>query len=83
MFRENVTMEGMVPLNKREQKRLMVLNYVEKGKMRGGEAAVVLGISLRHVRRLLADYRRELWGWHMATGEGSLPMFWIAVSGKG
>lgn len=52
-------MERVVTLNKREQKRLMVLNQVEKGKMRGGEAAVVLGISLRHVRRLLASYRRE------------------------
>jgi transposase len=46
-------------LNKREEKRLMVLNYVEKGKMRGGKAAVVLEVSLRHVRRLLAAYRRE------------------------
>jgi len=52
-------MEGLVTLNKREEKRLMVLNYVEKGKMRGGEAAVVLEVSLRHVRRLLAAYRRE------------------------
>jgi len=52
-------MEGMVTLNKKEQKRLMVLNHVEKGKLRGGEAAVVLGISLRHVSRLLAAYRRE------------------------
>jgi transposase len=59
MFRENVTMEGMVTLNEKEQKRLMVLNQVEKGKIRGGEAAVVLGISLRHVRRLLAAYRVE------------------------
>ena len=52
-------MERLVTLNKREQKRLMVLNQVEKGKTRGGEAAVVLGVSLRHVRRLLAAYRRE------------------------
>ncbi len=52
-------MEGMVTLNKKEQKRLMVLNYVEKGGIRGKEAAVVLGISLRHTRRLLAAYRKE------------------------
>ena len=52
-------MEGLVTLNKREQKRLMVLNEVEKGKLRGREAAEVLALSLRHVRRLLADYRRE------------------------
>ena len=52
-------MEGLVTLNKKEQKRLMVLNHVEKGKMWGGEAVVVLEVSLRHVRRLLAAYRRE------------------------
>ena len=52
-------MEGSVTLNKKEQKRLMVLNYVERGKMRGREAAVVLDISVRHVRRLLAGYRKE------------------------
>jgi len=52
-------MEGKVTLSKKEQKRLMVLNHVEKGKMRGEEAAVILEISLRHVRRLLAGYRRE------------------------
>lgn len=52
-------MEGKVTLNKKEQKRLMVLNYVESGKMRSEEAAVVLGISLRHTKRLLAAYRKE------------------------
>jgi len=52
-------MEGLVTLNKKEQKRLMVLNHVEKGRMRGSEAAEVLGISLRHTRRLLAAYRKE------------------------
>src|SRR4030042_1639906 len=52
-------MEGMVTLNRKEQKRLMVLNEVERGKMRGGEAAGVLGISLRQTWRLLAAYRRK------------------------
>jgi len=37
----------------------MVLNQVEKGKICGREAAEVLGLSLRHVRRLLAAYRKE------------------------
>ena len=46
-------------MNKKEQKRLMVLNQVEKGKMVGKEAAEVLGLSLRHVRRILAAYRKE------------------------
>ena len=49
----------MVTLNKKEQKRLMVLNQVEMGKIAGREAAEVLDISLRHVRRLLAAYRKE------------------------
>jgi len=46
-------------LNKKEQRRLVVLNEVEKGKMIGREAGEVLGLSLRHVRRILAAYRKE------------------------
>ena len=46
-------------MNRKEQKRLMVLNQVGVGRMRGREAAEVLGLSLRHVRRLLAAYRKE------------------------
>ena len=37
----------------------MVLNGVEVGKVTAGEAAEVLGLSLRHVRRILAAYRKE------------------------
>lgn len=37
----------------------MVLNGVEVGKVAVREAAEVLGLSLRHVRRILAAYRRE------------------------
>ncbi len=48
-----------VTLNRKEQKRLFVFNQVEKGKMSDREAAEVLGLSLRHVRRLLAAYRKE------------------------
>lgn len=48
-----------VTLNRKEQKRLFVFNQVEKGKISGREAAEVLGLSLRHVRRLLAAYRKE------------------------
>ena len=46
-------------LNKKEQKRLMVLNQVEVSKISGKQAAEILGLSLRHVRRILADYRKE------------------------
>lgn len=52
-------MEERVSLNKKEQKRLMVLNQIVAGKIKGEEAAVISGLSLRHVRRLLAAYRKE------------------------
>jgi len=46
-------------LNRDEQKRLMVLTAVGEGRLRAGEAAAGLGLSVRHVRRLLARYRKE------------------------
>ena len=52
-------MEGLVTLNNKEQKRLMVIGELDRGMVRGSEAATVLGISLRHLRRLMAAYRRE------------------------
>ena len=52
-------MKELVILNKKEQKRSMVLNQMEKGEMIGREAAEVLNLSLRHVRRLTAAYRKE------------------------
>jgi hypothetical protein len=38
----------MVTLNRKEQRRLVVLNQVERGKMTGREASEVLDLSLRH-----------------------------------
>jgi transposase len=52
-------MEERLTLNKKEQKRLRVLNEVEKGKMVIREAAEVLGLSERQGWRLLAAYRKE------------------------
>lgn len=52
-------MKEMVTLNRKEQRRLVVLNQVGMDKMGGREAAEVLGLSLRHMRRLLAAYRKE------------------------
>jgi len=52
-------MEGKVTLSKKEQKRVMVLNEVEKGVMTGKQAAGIMNLSLRHARRLLAAYRKE------------------------
>ena len=47
-------MKEMVTLNRKEQRRLMVLNEVELGKTVGREAAELLDLSLRHLRRILA-----------------------------
>jgi len=52
-------MKEMVTLNRKEQRRLMVLNEVEMGKVIGREVAELLDLSLRHVRRILAAYRKE------------------------
>ena len=46
-------------MNKKEQRRLVVLNQVEVGRMVGREASELLDLSLRHVRRILAAYRKE------------------------
>jgi transposase len=52
-------MRELVTLNREEQKRLMVLSAVVEGRVGVEEAAVGLGLSVRHVRRLLARYRKE------------------------
>lgn len=52
-------MKEKVTLNVKEQKRLLVLNEVLAGRMTGQEAAEVVGLSLRHTRRLIAAYRQE------------------------
>jgi transposase len=52
-------MKERVTLNKKEQRRLMVLNLVGAGKMTAEEAGGLLGLSMRHVRRILAAYRKE------------------------
>ena len=40
----------------------MVLNQVEGGRMGGRETGEVSGLSLRHVRRLLAGYDNVRYG---------------------
>jgi len=52
-------MKEMVTLTMKEQRRVMVINEVERGGVRGREAADALGISVRHLRRLMAAYRKE------------------------
>lgn len=46
-------------MNKKEQKKLIVLNRVERGVMTAREAAEMLGLSLRQIRRILVAYRKE------------------------
>ncbi len=53
MTRETIT------LTKEEQRRLMVLTEVRAGRLLARQAAQVLGLSLRHCRRLLAHFRRR------------------------
>jgi transposase len=48
-----------VTLTEEEQKRLIVIGELNAGRVKGREAAVVLGLSVRQVRRLLAAYRKE------------------------
>jgi len=52
-------MKEMVTLSKEEQSRLMVLNGIDMGRLTAREAAQVLALSVRHVRRILAAYRKE------------------------
>jgi len=52
-------MQEKVALSKKEQRRLMILNQVERGGIGVGEGAVLLGLSERHTKRLLAAYRKE------------------------
>ena len=52
-------MKERLKLSVREQKRLVVLNEVEKGRMVVRGAAEVLGISERQGWRVLAAYREE------------------------
>ncbi len=48
-----------VTLNSKEQKRLLVLNRINEGKLTAEQAGELLGWSVRHVRRTLARYRME------------------------
>lgn len=52
-------MKARLTLNWKEQKRLLVMNEVEKKKVKVREAAEVLGISERQGWRILAAYREE------------------------
>jgi len=48
-----------VTLSMKEQKRVVVVTHFEAGRVRGAEAAEMLGLSLRQLRRVVAAYRKE------------------------
>lgn len=52
-------MRKRVTLTVKEQKRLKVITEVDAGRIKAAEAAVLVGLSLRQVRRLVAAYRKE------------------------
>ncbi len=52
-------MRETLALNEEEQRRILVLNEVNSGRLAAGRAAELLGLSVRHLRRMLAAYREE------------------------
>src|SRR5579863_10681639 len=48
-----------VTLTTREQKRVLIVNQVQTGQLSAAQAAELLQISERHMRRILAAYRKE------------------------
>ena len=64
---ENVT------LNQKEQTRLQVLNEVNLKQISIGQAAVLMQVSLRHAKRLLAGYRRKGAGALAHGNRGKIP----------
>ena len=50
-------MEETVTLTGEEQRRLLVLNHLEAGALVNAEAATLLGVSVRQLRRLRSAYR--------------------------
>jgi transposase len=62
-----------VTLNQKEQIRLQVLNEVNLKQISIGQAAVLMQVSLRHAKRLLAGYRKEGAGALAHGNRGKLP----------
>ncbi len=52
-------MQETVTLNSEEQRRLLILNQVERGVVSVAEAAELMGVSMRQVYRLRAAYAEE------------------------
>ncbi|MCK4975638.1 MAG: helix-turn-helix domain-containing protein [Anaerolineales bacterium] len=52
-------MSDLQTMSQQELTRLEAMQRIEKERLRQGEAAAVLGVSKRHVRRLLRAHRRS------------------------
>lgn len=52
-------MSELLAMSKKEHTRLEVIQRLEKKRLKQKEAAVMLGISVRHVKRLLRAYRQR------------------------
>jgi len=52
-------MEDRVTMNLKELKRMQVLQQIEAKQMTAGQAAEIMGVSLRHTRRIIARYREQ------------------------
>ncbi len=61
-------------MNGKEQQRAVILTGAIEGRLTAGEAAELMGLSERHVRRLRHAFVRDAptcRGWCTATGAGS------------
>ena len=52
-------MDKLLTMSKKELTRLEVMQRLEEKRMRQQEAAEILGVSIRHVRRLFSAYRKQ------------------------
>ncbi len=52
-------MDELLTMSKKELTRLEVIQQLEQRRMRQKEAAEILGVSTRHIRRLLQSYREH------------------------
>lgn len=53
------SMQETITLNTQEQKRVMVLNQIQRGQLSAAQAAPLLHLSVRQVQRQLAAYEKE------------------------
>ena len=72
-------MREIVTLNQDEQRRLLVLNEVNRGRLTAWRAGELLGLSERQVRRMLAAYREEGAAALVHGNRGSRPTRWVRI----